>query len=114
MLERALRLRQRLSLFIDEAIKKDNSPLDPADSISRDDWVILQTVYNLLKPFWKLTIRLQGQASNCKFRAVWEVLPAMEFLINHLEAASKIYTHRKAKHLYSCINNALIKLREYY
>ena len=111
MLQRALKLRPRLSLFIDEAIEKD---LNPADSISKDDWTTLQTVHDLLKPFWKLTLRLQGQASNCKYGAIWEVLPAMEFLINHLEASSKIYTHRKAKHIHICINNALMKLCEYY
>ena len=38
----------------------------------------------------------------------------MEFLISHLEAASKVYTHRKAKHLHICINNAWTKLCEYY
>ena len=37
MLQRALKLRSRLSLFIDEAIDKDNSPLNPADSITKDD-----------------------------------------------------------------------------
>jgi hypothetical protein len=114
MIQRALKLRPRLSLFIAEAIDKDDSPLDPADSISKDDWTTLQTVHDLLKPFWKLTLRLLGQAANGKFGAIWEVLPAMEVLINHLEAASKIHTHRKSKHLHICINNAWIKLREYY
>lgn len=114
MLERALKLRTQLSLFISEAVDRDNGPLNPADSISKDDWTILQIVHDLLKPFWKLTLRLQGQAINCKYGAIWEVLPAMEVLMNHLEAASKTYTLRKAKYLHICINNAWMKLREYY
>src|SRR6266850_7931851 len=113
MLERALKLRTQLSLFITEAVD-GRSPLNPSDSISKDDWMELQVVHDLLKPFWKLTLRLQGQAIDGKYGAIWEVLPAMEFLINHLEAAKKIYTSQKAKHLYVCISNALAKLQEYY
>jgi len=114
MLQRALKLHSRLSLFINEAIDKENSPLNPADSITKDDWITLQILYDLLKPFWKLTLRLQGSNCTGKYRAIWEVLPAMEVLINHLEAASKIYTLQKAKHLHVCINNAWIKLCDYY
>src|SRR5947209_10762903 len=113
MLERSLKLRSRLTLFIDEAIEKDN-PLNPADILSKDDWATLQIVHDLLKPFWKMTLRLQGQATSGKYGAIWEVLPAMELLINHLEAASKVYTHRKFKHLHTCINNTWVKLCEYY
>ena len=114
MLERALKLCTQLSLFIAEAVDRENRPLSQADSISEDDWAILQIVHDLLRPFWKLTLRLQGQAINCKYGAIWEVLPAMEVLMNHLEAASKTYTHRRYKHLHICINNTWIKLREYY
>ena len=87
MLRRALKLRSRLSLFMAE----DNS-FDMEDSISKDDWIMLQIIHDLLLPFWKLTIQLQGHAVNGHYRAIWEVLPAMEILINHLEAASKIHT----------------------
>ena len=55
MLERSLKLRSRLTLFINKAIKKDN-PLNPADILSKDDWATLQIVHDLLKPFWKMTL----------------------------------------------------------
>jgi hAT family C-terminal dimerisation region len=114
MLERALKLRTQLSLFITEALDS-SSPLNPSDSISKDDWMVLQAVHDLLRPFWKLTLRLQGQATDGKYGAIWEVLPAMEFLINHLEAAKTVHsTSQKAKHLHVCISNALTKLQEYY
>ena len=51
MLQRALKLRQRLGVFIDEAVDKENSPLNPVDSISKDDWTTLQIMHDLLKPF---------------------------------------------------------------
>jgi hypothetical protein len=38
----------------------------------------------------------------------------MEVLINRLEKASKTYTHRKSKFINACINNARIKLQDYY
>jgi hypothetical protein len=109
MIRRALLLRPRISLFIAEA-----SDLDSADLLSKDDWSTLQIVHDLLQPFWKLTLRLEGNAINGSHGAIWEVLPAMEVLINGLEAASEVHTYRKAKHLHICIMNALKKLRDYY
>ena len=38
----------------------------------------------------------------------------MEVLLDRLEKASKIYTPRKSKFINACINNAQIKLRDYY
>jgi hypothetical protein len=109
MIKRALLLRPRISLFIAEA-----SDLDPADMLSKDDWSTLKMVHDLLHPFWKLTLRLQGHATSGSYGAIWEVLPAMEVLINGLEAASKVHTQQKAKYLHICIMNALKKLRHYY
>ena len=106
MIKRALLLRPRISLFIAEALDKDSNALDSADALSKDDWSTLQIVHDLLQPFWKLTLRLQGQGTSGSYGVIWEVLPAMEVLINGLEAASKVYTLRKAKYLHICINNA--------
>ena len=55
MLERLLKLHSHLTLFIDEAIEKDN-PLNPADILSKDDWATLQIVHDLLKLFWKMIL----------------------------------------------------------
>jgi hypothetical protein len=114
MLQRALKLRSRISLYIDEALNKNDAPLNPADAISWDDWTMLQTIHDLLSLFWKLTLRLQGQATNGHHGSIWEVLPAIEVLVKHLEDASQTYTPRKAKHLNICIHNALAKLQKYY
>ena len=37
MLQRALKLCQHLVVFIDEAVDKENNPLNPVDAISKDD-----------------------------------------------------------------------------
>ena len=113
MIQRALKLRPRINLFSIEYLDKDSNALDSSDVLSKDDWATLQTVNDLLQPFWKVTLRLEGHATDGSYRAIWEVLPAMDYLIDGLEAATKVHTHRKAKHLHICINNALAKLREY-
>jgi hypothetical protein len=87
----------------------------PSDSVlSNDDWVMLQHLHDILKPFWKLTLRLEGQNAYGKNGAIWEDLPSMQVLINHLDNAQKIHTPRKSKPLNACIVSSLTKLREYY
>ena len=113
MIQRALKLRPRINLFCAECSDNDRNALDSSDVLSKDDWTVLQAVNDLLHPFWKVTLRLQGQATDGSYGAIWEVLPSMQYLINALERASEIHTYRKAKHLHICINNALAKLREY-
>jgi hypothetical protein len=65
-------------------------------------------------PFWLLTMRLEGNSPTGSYGTIWEVLPAMEVLIDRLEKASKVYNHRKSKFINACINNAQIKLQDYY
>jgi len=61
-------------------------------------------------PFWLLTLQLEGNSHTGSYGTIWEVLPAMEVLIDRLEKALKIYTPRKSKFINACINNARIKL----
>jgi hypothetical protein len=103
MLQRALKLRSLL--------ETDD---DSLESISNEDWNTLQILHDLLQPFWVLTLRLQGQAVSGYNGAVWEVLPAIKVLIDHLEGARRKYSARKSKHILVCINNALAKLRKYF
>jgi hypothetical protein len=114
MLERALKLRVRIDSFIREYATVGEHHLPTADILSKDDWQTLQIVHELMFPFWLLTLRLEGNAPTGSHGTVWEVLPAMEVLINRLEKASTIYTHRKSKFINACINNALMKLQHYY
>jgi hypothetical protein len=114
MIRRALKLRSRINIYVSEAVEKSDSPLPTAYVLSNDDWTVLQHLHDILKLFWKLTLRLEGQSAQGKHGAIWEVLPAMQVLINHLDDARKIHTPRKSKCLNACIVNALTKLCEYY
>lgn len=80
------------------------------DILFKDDWQALKTVHELMFPFWLLTLQLEGNAPTSSYGTIWEVLPAIEVLIRHLEKATTIYTYRKSKFINACINNALIKL----
>jgi hypothetical protein len=114
MLERALKLRVRIDSFIREYSDVGEYSLPAADILSKEDWHVLQTVQELMFPFWLLTMRLEGNSPTGSHGTIWEVLPAMEVLIDRLEKALKIYTPRKSKFINAYINNARIKLQDYY
>ena len=52
--------------------------------MTSEDWAQLEEIHRLLKPMKEATIRLQGNAVNGVFGALWEVLPTMESLLNDL------------------------------
>ena len=114
MLEWALKLHVWIDSFIHEHTDVGGYSLSAADILSKEEWQTLQTIRDLMFPFWLLTLKLQGNAPGGSNGAVWEILPAMEVLINRFEDASKIHTPRKSKFINASINNALIKLRQYY
>jgi hypothetical protein len=107
MLERALKLRSQIRIYV-ESLKLNDKSLE----LSNEEWIILEIIHDLLRPLKKVALRLQGQAENGWHGAFWEVLPAMQLLIKHLETSKK--KHKKYKGLQSSINNALKKLYEYY
>src|SRR5437667_3728777 len=85
-----------------------------ADILTSDDWDILTHMLALLKPFKQQTLRLEGDAREGSKGAVWEILPAMDILLEHLESAKVEYEFSEHMHLKACINNAWIKLDKYY
>ena len=66
-----------------------------------------------LEPFWTVTQHLQGKARFGHHGAIWEALPAIEHLLNHLEKFERT-THAEDDQLLECINNSWSKLTEYY
>lgn len=93
MIQRAFLLKDPLDLFIKRAREKsaDNSPLPEEDELSANDWNVLAHIRDILQPFFDLTLRLQGRASHATHGSIWEALPALDFLLNELEAKSKEY-----------------------
>lgn len=60
------------------------------------------------------TIRLQGNAVDGVFGALWEVLPSMESLLNGLEAAKERLNNAVASHFKAMVYLAWRKLDQYY
>ena len=54
-------------------------------SLLQEDWDVLKWLAPRLKVFWTQTQRLQGKAKLGHHGAIWEALPAMEYLLEHLE-----------------------------
>jgi hypothetical protein len=93
MINRALKKRREIDSFItrldDETEASKRIPLE--DHLSNNDWLILVKTAALLKPFYTITMRLQGHAGDATHGAIWEVLPATELLLSGLEAAKLTY-----------------------
>ena len=93
MIERGLKKRDDLEVFIAKLdLERDvfkRVPLE--DRLSTDDWLILAETADILKPFKDLTIWLQSRAEDAVQGSVWETLPAIELLLEHLEHQKVVY-----------------------
>src|SRR5450432_2861206 len=55
------------------------------DFLFSEDWDILRRLEQYLELFERITKLLQGYTAEGYYRAIWEALPAMEYLLRHLE-----------------------------
>ena len=105
-ISQALKLKERLVIFQDRYAK------DLADdALTYDDWSQLQQLKDGLYPFLEITNRIQeSQAS------LWQWLPAVEALYNHLER--ELTRYKEANDLDNplavCTQAGWEKLRAYY
>jgi hAT family C-terminal dimerisation region len=122
MIERALELRTAIDTFIvasinDRSIQyqnKQKSDTVALDKLSSTDWKELEEMCELLRPFKYITKDMEGNIGDSRMNgAICDVLPAMDFLLQHLEEAKKKYVSTKST-LSTCINLAWKKLDEYY
>jgi len=115
MIYRALQVKDAIDLFTTRHVtskRKDDKNLRE-DQLSEEDWDTLARVLALLEPFKKITCRMEGRAVEGSRGAIWETLPSMDFLLEHIERAKLEYEHLN-KHIYSSLNNAWYKLNNYY
>jgi hypothetical protein len=105
-ISRALRLQVAIQYFCEQHSKKLTK-----DLLDGDDWRTLKDISAALEPFWAMTLRLQGHASNGHHGAIWEALPVLELLLHRLEELKHRSTDR---FLSTCINNAWLKLHKYW
>ena len=111
MLRRALVLRFQLKAFC--TLYTDEIPQE--DILTAQDWEEVKTFIEILKPFYDLTIRLQGNAKDGAKGSFWEVLVSFKIILNHLEAARKEYLKIKTyRFLPTYINAAWAKAERYY
>ena len=108
-IHRALKLKVRIIHFTqqNQAELKD-------DALSDSDWEALGHVDRILKPFKSLTKRLEGHAVEVHHGAMWEALPTIKALINHLDQMKKIYTQEAHPELTTSVNLAWSKLDDCY
>ena len=77
---RAIQLQAKISVF-SETHRKEMGRF----SLLPEDWGVLKWPAQNLEIFWTQTQRLQGKAKLGHHGAIWEALPAMEYLLRHLE-----------------------------
>ena len=93
MIERGLVKREVIEIFTAKLdIERDLSKRVPLeDRLSNDDWLILAETADILRPFKEPTEWLQSKAENATHGSVWETLPAIQLLLEHLETQKVIY-----------------------
>jgi hypothetical protein len=82
------------------------------DTLSTEEWNEIRKIELILMPFQKVTKHLEGNAVDSHYGSIWEVLPAVKLLLNHLEQKRDIYTD--GSYLSTNVNLIWAKLYEYY
>jgi hypothetical protein len=94
-LKRAFLLREPIEEFIAAAIRnnkeeRDSKNLQAAclDELSHEEWDELRCIMDILEPFKKWSLKLQGKRKN---GSLYDIFPAMDELLTHLENAKILY-----------------------
>jgi hAT family C-terminal dimerisation region len=107
-MERGLTVESKIRAF------SDDFRLDLGlDFMTSSDWDVIRELKQCLEPFWELTIELQSQAVTGNHGAIWEALPAIEYLLRHLEGLKESVPKHK-KRIRESVMNSWSKLQEYY
>ncbi|KAI7213395.1 hypothetical protein KC333_g6605 [Hortaea werneckii] len=118
MIQRALQLQRPIELYCARHRAASSSDYDiAADTLDAQDWEELRHFSFILKPFFSATKRLEGHAATGTHGAVWEVLPAYNYLFNKLSQAQQEVINEPFKftdYYTRCIDMAFQKLLHYY
>lgn len=107
MVQRALKLQYGVIEFCDHNIDDLN-----LDQLTGEEWTQLRQIAEVLKAFEITTKRLEGNAKEGRFGAMWEGLPCVEYLLHHLEEMKVKYTANTF--ISESVNSAWQKLEQYY
>jgi hypothetical protein len=102
MVERALRpkVRQAITVFCAQ------EPALQEDTLTPSDWLTLAEIHKFLEPFHDATMANEGVQNS-----IADVLPTMDYLLHHIEAAREATT---IPHLATMMETAWAKLADYY
>jgi hypothetical protein len=105
MIERAIHLRDALSLYQDHP----ETGLEDDDLVSKNDWEELGHFRDLLKPIHEVSIYVQSVGTNAG--ALHNTLTSMDYLLHHLETRR---SQPGTRHFMASLNVGWMKLRKYY
>ncbi|KAM4058301.1 transposase-like protein [Hirsutella rhossiliensis] len=102
MVEWALRtkVRQGITIFCAQ------EPALQDDALTSSDWVTLAEIHKFLEPFHDATMANEGTGNS-----ISDVLPTMDYLLHHIEAAKEATT---IPHLATMMETTWAKLADYY
>src|SRR5271154_5510103 len=107
-MERALTLKAKIRVY-----SEDHKDELGEDFITLDDRDVIRELRQDLEPFWELTIDLQSQPTDGTHGAIWEALPAIEYLLRHLERLKESALKQKRR-IRECVMNSWSLLQKYY
>lgn len=120
MIERALKVESALDYYCKhwQQPPSDSEYDLSQDFLTIDDWRELRRFAELLKPFEKTTLRLEGVANKAgkegSYGAVWEVIPAFDYCFEKLKTAALSCSKEADSYYRSGVDSGFLKLREYY
>ena len=84
------------------------------DALTPNDWQELIDLRDLLQHLKMVTKALEGNAKTGSHGALWEWLPGVDFLLNHLEKKKQEQEHTGESHFKACVELGWEKLDQYY
>lgn len=117
MIECGLKLCCWIDLFCLEHCDKELA----ADCLTNDKWQTLTDFYDILQPFKKETINLQGCGTTGSYGSAWEVLPTIYRLLKHtkekqteyLTTILSLYSNSEDHHIFHSLTLCIKKLEKY-
>jgi hypothetical protein len=95
-------------------LKRRKKPAILDDFPTQVDWSILSMHNQLLEPLYHATQSLEGRGGGASHGAIWQVIPAKEKLLTHLEAAKDEYSVVRPTQDYSMVDSQASTLSETY
>jgi hypothetical protein len=89
IIDRIIKKKEDIQTFVlRSSLEKERyKQVDAEDYLLTEDWRVLAEILSHLKPFHKITIRLQSRAKEAYHGTIWEGLPYIKFLLNKVISA---------------------------